>query len=559
MFEPAEGHRFSLIVSGDHLIGYRIARSLFIIWTVAFFILASNAVRAEEPPSVPGPRDAYVSSSIGDARILIPFFADDTSSAAICGLIYNGLTKVDKDLSITGDLAESWDVSGDGLEIIFHLRKGVQWHDGEPFTAEDVKFTYDKILDPSTGSAYISSYSDITGIQARDDHTVVFRYSRPYSPALSKFGMGIIPSHIFSAEDNIRSSPYARRPIGTGPYVFSRWDTGQYIVLDAFGKYFEGEPGIKRYVSTVIPDQSVQFLELVSGGIDSMELNPYQYVYRSDTPGFRQKIDKFRYLSHSYSYIGYNLEDPILGDIRVRRALSYAIDRRQMIDSVLLGLGEECSGPFLKGTPFYDPSVEGYEYDPDKAAKLLRQAGWVDTDGDGVLEKGDMEFRIKLATNQGNQVREDAATVVQSQWEKVGVKAQIQVVAWSAFLDQFINKRNFQAVLLGWTIPVDPDIFSVWHSDSAVQGGLNFISLKDAELDALIEDGRREFDPGKRAGIYKKAHRRINELAPYTFLYFPQALPAVNRRFKGIEPASAGIGYNFIDWYVPEDEVKYKF
>ena len=504
-------------------------------------------------------RDAYVIAGIGDARILIPFLADDVSSGSICGLVYNGLTKVGKDLNIVGDLAESWEIADGGLSITFHLREGVKWHDGVLLTAEDVRFTYETILDPGTGCPYISSYAGIKRIEVLDTHTIRFDYARPYAPALLKFGMGIIPEHLFKRIGDIRKSGYARSPVGTGPYKFARWKTGQYIVLEENPDYFEHVPGIKRYVYKIAPDQAVQFLELVSGEIDSMSLNPYQYYYRSNTPEFNKRMNKYHYLSHSYTYIGYNLKDPLFEDRRVRQALSYAVNRKKIIGAVLLGLGESCTGPFLKGSPYYDESVPGYSYDPEKARELLREAGWVDIDGDGVLEKDGKEFSFTLVTNQGSQVREDIATVVQSQWARIGVKARINVVAWAAFLDQFVNKKNFQAVILGWTIPIDPDPYTVWHSDSMRKGGLNFISYSNARVDELIIQGREEFDIVKRKEIYHEIQRLISEDTPYTFLFFPYSTPAVAKRFKGIEPAPAGIGYNFIDWYVPDSEVKYKF
>lgn len=504
--------------------------------------------------------DACVSASIGDARVLIPFFADDVSSSTICSLVYNGLTKVDKDLNVATDLAERWEVLDGGLTIIFYLRKGVRWHDGVPFTAEDVRFTFETILDPKIGCPYISGFTDIKAIRVIDPHTVRFEYKQPYAPALLKLGMGIIPKHLFENEKDIRNSPYARAPVGTGPYRFAKWKTHQYIVLEANPDYFEHAPGIKRYVFRVIPDQAVEFLELVSGGVDSMQLTPYQFRYRSDAPEFSKRINKFRYLASAYTYIGYNLEEPLLKDKKVRQALSYAINQKEIIDAALLGLGEICTGPFRKQSVHYDGSVPPYGYDPEKAKRLLREAGWEDHDKDGILEKKDgTEFRLRIITNQGNQTREDVATIVQRQWASVGVKTDIQVVAWAAFLDQFIDKKRFQAVILGWILSVDPDGYSIWHSDSMKEGGLNFVSYSNAEVDKLIEEGRREFDLERRKEIYHQIHRHIAEDAPYTFLFFTYATPAVNKRFKGIEPAPAGIAHNFIDWRVPDSEVKYDF
>jgi len=534
--------------------------SSFLLKAMILFFFAALPVNgaAENAPEA-GPRDAYVTSGLGDARLLIPFLADDVTSSSICSLVYNGLTKVDKDLNVVGDLAERWEVSEDALEIVFYLRKGVKWHDGSAFTASDVKFTYEMILDPVIACPYVSSYSYISFVEVIDEGTVRFVYKEPYAPALLKLGMGIVPEHLFSGEDDIRKSSYARMPIGTGPYRFIEWKSGEYMILESNEDYFIHPPHIKRYVYRVIPDQSIQFLELVTGGIDSMDLNPYQFLYRSETAEFSERVEKYRYLSHSFTFIGYNMQDPILSDKRVRQALSYAINEKEIISSVLLGQGESTTGPFMKDSPYYDNSARSYDHDTMKAAMLLREAGWSDVDGSGVLSKDGKELRVVIVTKQGSQVREDAATVIQSQWAELGVKTEIQVVAWSAFLNQFIDKKNFQAVILGWTIPVDPDIFAVWHSSSAGDGGLNFVSFSNADVDRLIETGRGEFDPEERQKIYRQAHKIIAEEAPYTFLFVPYALPAVSHRVKGIEPAPAGIGYNFIDWYVNEKEVRYKF
>ncbi|MFH1856747.1 MAG: peptide-binding protein [Candidatus Omnitrophota bacterium] len=502
--------------------------------------------------------DAYVCANIGDARTLVPFLADDSASSSVCELIFNGLTKTDKNLEITGDLAESWEVSEDNKQITFYLRKGVKWHDGVPFTAKDVKFTYKLILDPETACPYSSSYSDIEEIKIIDDYTLIITFKEPYAPALLKLGMGIVPEHLLEGK-KIRASFFSRSPIGTGPYKFKEWKTDEYVILDANEDYFEGRSYVDKYVIRIIPDTAVQYLELFTDQVDSMDLNPYQYTIRSETKEFEKKINKYKYLAHAYTYIGYNLEDPLFEEKKVREALSLAIDKNEIIQGVLLGLGEPTTGPFLKGTYSYNNDVRDNEYNPEKARELLREAGWRDTDNDGILDRNGTPFKFKLITNQGNKPREDIAVIVQRKWREIGIDIDVQTIAWAAFLNEFINKKNFQAVILGWTTPVDPDSYNVWHSSSAREGGLNFISYKNPEVDALIEEGRRVFDTGKRAAIYQKIHAILAEDKPYTFLYTPYATPAVNKRFKGIEPAPAGIGYNFIKWHVEPQEQKYVF
>lgn len=501
--------------------------------------------------------DAYVTGSIADARNLIPFLATDTASSGITSLVFNGLTKVDRDLNIVGDIAERWSVSEDGKELIFFLRKNIKWHDGAPLTARDVKFTLEAILDPKNACPYASDFMDIKSIDVIDDYTVRFVYSQPYAPAVSKLGMAIAPEHLLKGEDLVKTA-FKRSPVGCGPYVFKEWKSDQHIILGSNDEYFEHRPYIDKYVTRVIPDLSVQYLELITGGIDSMSLTPYQYFYRTDAKAFKTKYNKYKYLSRSYSYIGYNLNDPLFSDKRARQALSYAIDKNDIITGVLMGLAEPCTGPFFKETPYYSRNAAAYKYDKKKSIQLLKDAGWQDTDGDGILDKDGRPFKFKLVTNQGNKDREDIATLVQSQWREIGVLADVQIVAWASFLNEFVDKKNFQAVILGWTLPLDPDCYVVWHSASTKEGGFNFASYKNEEVDALIEEGRRTFNKERRIVIYNRIHEIVADDAPYTFLYFPYATAAVSKRFKGIDPAPAGIGYNFIDWYVETDEIKYK-
>lgn len=511
-------------------------------------------------PEVQEPGDSLVESEIGDARVLIPFLADDSASSDICALVFDGLLKYDRDLNLVGDLAESWEVSPDKLTIMFHLRPGVRWHDGRPFTARDVKFTFDSILDPGNACPYVGSYQDIEEIAVIDPLTVSFHYKQPYSPALHKLGIGLIPEHILEGV-NIRESDFKRNPTGTGPFVFREWRTDQYVILEANPDYHEGRPKIDRYVIRVIPDQAVQYLELITGGVDAVEqLTYYQYKFRSETEAFKRTCRKYEYQSGRYTYIGYNLLDPLFRDARVRRALGMAINKKRIIEGVTLGLAKPVTGPFWKGTWAYNDRVKDLPHDPGQARELLRECGWEDRDGDGILEdKEGRPFKFKLITNQGNKSREDIATIVQRQWDEIGIKVDVQVIAWPTFIGEFVDKKKFQAVVLGWTGVVDPDCYNVWHSDSSRPGGLNFISYKNEEVDELILRGRRTFDEKERQTIYHRIHDLIARDQPYTFLYSPYCLIGVNRRFRGIEPAPAGIGWNLIKWWVPAGERLYQY
>ncbi len=505
--------------------------------------------------SGPAYGDIIVEGSIGDASNLIPVLSSDSTSHGIASMVYNGLVKYDKDINIVGDLAESWDVSRDGLVITFHLRRGVKWHDGYPFTSHDVLFTYKVTIDPKTPTAYSGDFLKVTKAEVLDDYTFRVTYDKPFAPALMSWGSPILPCHLLEGKD-ITTSPLARHPVGTGPYIFKDWVPGQKIVLVSNPDYFEGRPYIDGNIMRIIPDEATMFLELRANGIDRKNLTPLQYTRQTDNNLFRKNFNKYRYLSFSYTYLGYNLNNPLFTDKRVRQAIAYGIDKDEIIQGILLGLGKEATGPFKPGTWVYNPNVKKYPYNPGKARELLAAAGWRDTDGDGILDKDGQPFVFEIITNQGNEIRAKCAEIIQRRLSEIGIKVKIRVLEWAAFVNDFINKRRFDATILGWTIPLDPDIYDVWHSSKTGPQELNFVSYKNEEVDKLIEKGRGTFDQKERKKYYDRIQEILAEEQPYLFLYVPDALPIIHARFRGIEPAPLGIGYNFIKWYVPKNEQK---
>jgi len=524
-------------------------RACHILLIIIFFIASCS-----REPDIKRPFDITVGFG-ADAKRLLPLLASDSASGDISGLIFNGLTKYDRDIKIRGDLAESWEVKRGGLEIIFHLRKGVKWHDGAPFTADDVVFTYKTVTDPKVPTPYGSNYGPVDKVEALDRYTVRVTYKEPYAPALESWGMGIIPKHILEGRD-IREERFNRNPVGTGPYRLKEWVTGQRIVLEAFDEYFEGRPNINRYIARVIPDTATMFLELKFGGIDFMGLTPPQYKLQSTKEHFNRYFQKFRYPAFGYTYLGYNLLDPRFADRRVRRAITHAINKRDIIDGVLLGYGTPCTGPFPPESWAYNPDVKDLEYDPEKAKRLLQEAGWV-MGADGILYRNGRPFKFTVLVNQANEVRIKTAQIIKENLKKVGIEMDIKVLEWQAMLHEFIDKKRFEAVILGWALSRDPDIYDIWHSSKTKEGEFNFISYKNDEVDRLLLAGRRTFDHDRRKRIYHRLHSILSEDQPVTFLFVPDALPVLHKRFKGVEKAPIGIWYDFIHWYVPKNKAEW--
>lgn len=512
----------------------------------------NSAPRSAGPPAY---GDALVIGTIGEASNLIPILASDAASHDIAGLVYNGLLKYDKNLNIVGELAESWDVSQDGLVITFHLRKGVKWHDGEEFTSRDVIYTYRVTVDPDTPTAYAEDFKQVRKAEALDQYTVRITYDKPFAPALASWGVAVLPAHLLEGKD-ITKSPLSRKPVGTGPYRFKEWLSGQKIVLEASPDYYEGKPYVGRYVSRLIPDLSTMYLELKAGAVDLMNLTPIQYQRQTETPEFAARYNKYRYPASMYVYLGYNLHNPKFSDKRVRQAITMAINKEEIIHGVLLGMGQKAHGPYKPGTWAYNPGVRDLGYDPAGARRLLAEAGWKQGPG-GVLTKNGKPFQFTILTNQGNDLRIKTAQIVQQRLRSVGITVKIRVVEFASLIANFIDKRDFDAIIMGWTISQDPDLFDVWHSSKTGPKELNFIGYSNPNVDRLIEEGRRTFDQEKRRSCYWRIQEIMAEDQPYTFLYVPDALPAVSARFRGIEPAPAGIMHNFHKWYVPKAEQIY--
>lgn len=496
--------------------------------------------------------DTLIEGTIGEPSILIPMLASDSASHSVAGLIFNGLVKYDTDLSIIGDLAESWDISPDGLVITFHLRKGVKWTDGVEFTADDVMFGYKTIIDEKTPTAYQEDYLQVKKAEVLGRYTFRVTYKKPFAPALSSWGnLVVLPKHLLEGKD-ITKVDFGRKPVGLGPYKLDKWISGQYVALDSNKDYFEGRPYIDGYVYRFIPDPATMFLELQAGGIDIMGLTPIQYTKQTETDFFKKNYQKFRYPVFAYTYLGFNLKYPLFKDKRVRKAIAYAIDKSEIVDVVLFGLGKPATGPYVPDTWPYNPDVKKYDYNPEKARQLLKEAGWEDTDGDGIIDKDGQPFEFTVLTNMGNSLRMNTATIIQWRLAKIGIKIEIRVLEWSTFINEFIDKRRFQAVILGWSIGLDPDQYDIWHSSKTKGKELNFISYNNPEVDKLLEKGRSTFNITER----KKAYFRIQEILadelPYIFLYVPDATPIVQERFKGIKPSPIGISYNLPKWYVPK-------
>ena len=424
--------------------------------------------------------------------------------------------------------------------IVFSLREGVKFHDGHLFDAWDVKFTYDAIMDPKNLSPRISDFEPIKGIEVIDPYKIKIIYKRLYSPALSTWTMGILPEHLLNREalkeeakrrgrdlDNfsLRDSSFNRHPIGCGPFKFVEWKSDQYIVLERFEHYWEGPPNYHRYIYRIIPDPLTQEMEFYAGTIDSYPVQPHQVERLKRDPRFQS----FSGLSFGYTYIGYNMRREPFNDKRVRKALGMAIDVNKIIRYVLYGQAERITGPFVKQTDYYNKKIAPLPYDPEGALRLLQEAGW-HRDKDGWLRKDGKKLQFTLITNSGNEIRKAILAIAQDAWKKLGIDVRTDVLEWSVFIKERVNKLDFDALILGWSMGIEPDLYQIFHSSQCGPYQLNFVGFKNQEADELILRIRREYDHQKQVELCHRLHEIIAEEQPYTFLYVTKWTAVLDKR-----------------------------
>jgi ABC-type transport system substrate-binding protein len=341
--------------------------------------------------------------------------------------------------------------------------------------------------------------------------------------------MGVLPKHLLDAtalakeaaelgqdpaQFGLRQSGFNRRPVGSGPFVFQEWKSDQHIRLKRFDDYWEGPPNYHEYVMRIIPDTLTQEMEFYAGTVDDYSVQPHQVARLSQDDRFQH----FSGASFGYAYIGYNMRRPPFDDVRVRRALGMAIDTQKIIDYVLYGQGERITGPFVKQTDYYNHDIAPLPYDPKGALALLNEAGWR-RGSDGYLQKEGKRLAFTLITNNGNQLRKAILAIAQDAWKKIGIQVETDLLEWSVFIQKRVNELDFDALILGWSMGIDPDLFQIWHSSQTGKFQLNFVGYSDPQADELILKIRREYNLKRQVAYCHRLHERIAEAQPYTFLY----------------------------------------
>lgn len=402
--------------------------------------------------------------------------------------------------------------------IRFTLRDGVRWHDGAPFTSADVAFTCRAIMDEKVASPRRSDFDLVESVGTPDPKSVIVRYKKPFSPALLSWMGAILPEHLLGKLDPSKwPEAYNRAPVGTGPFKFDSWKTNEFIRLKKNPDYFLGSPWLDSIVFRVLPDPLTLQLAFQTKQVDFWNVSPWAVKNLEKDP----RLDLFSAPGNMYNYIGWNLRRPMFQDLRVRQALAQAVNVAQMIKHIIYGRGVQSTGIFTPQVWFFDPSVKPLPYDPAAARKLLDEAGWK-VGPDGIRVKEGKRFSFTLLANNGNEVRRDIATLVQDDLKQVGIEVKVEIYEWAVLLKRFVNKGEFDAIVLGWGLGYDFDQYGIWHSSQTHPEELNFIGYKNPEVDHLLTDLRQEYARPEIIRLAGKLQQAIYGDQPYLFLFVPE-------------------------------------
>jgi len=488
------------------------------------------------PPTPPG----CVTVGLDTAPLTLdPRFATDATAEQIGSLLFDGLTRLDDQARRVPQLATSWDMP-DAQTYVFHLRAGFRFPNGQALTAADVKATYDSVRNPRARSAKQAALEPIDGIDVLDALTVRFRLRYPFSPLLNETGLGILSARQIAASP---TTPLPQ-PAGSGPFRLALV-TDDRVVIVRNADYPSQPPRLAGVVFAIVPDAVTRLLELKRGTLDLVQngVDPDSLEWVRHQPTLQLLTSP----STTFHYLGMNLRDPVLADVRVRQALAYAIDRDAIVDTILKGLAIPATGLLPPSHWAYSASVPTYEYNPKRAAELLDDAGYVDPDGDGPAPRLRLSYKTTTI-----ELRRRIAEVLQAQLANVGVALDVRSYEWATFYND-IKQGNFQLYSLSWVGIEDPDIYYLTcHSSQVPPLGSNRGAFREATIDQLTEAARRSVDVDERRRLYAEVQHRVAQLLPVIPLWWPTNVAAVNRRLHGFEPRPNASYASLVDAWVEE-------
>ncbi len=473
--------------------------------------------------------------------------------------LFTPLIYLDQDLQPIPGLAESWDISDDGKVYRFELNEKATFSDGTPVRASDVLFTLQKIVDPASEAMQIVGafeYLDLTKTKVIDDHTIEIAFREPLASQLIRFNdVNVIPEHVYS-KGNFRTD-FNATAVGSGPYRLVKREAGKEIVVERREDFWGQKPPLQRVVFKVIADHGTAWNALRHGDIDETRMASDLWLRESTNPELTKIIDFKRFYTLSYNFIAWNGRDPLLGDKRVRRALAMCIPIEAVIQQLYHGTARAMTGPFTPDDFAYNPTIPAIRYDPEGARRLFTNAGWLDANNDGVLDKDKKPFKLEMVIMSGSQTTNQFAQMVQAEMKKVGVDLELNTIEPSVAIQRILS-GNYQAAYLGFDLDNDPDPFNILHSSQFPNHGQNFAYYSNPEVDRLIVAARKELDRSKRKDMYWRIHEIVADEQPYTWTIQVSSKWGMSKRVRGVE-LSRGYGLvrwypGVLSWWIPRDQ-----
>ena len=469
----------------------------------------------------------------------------------VANYLFTPVVNLDRSLLPIPGLADSWEISEDGLTYRFQLNEKATFSDGRPVRASDVVFTLKKIADPKTEAVQVHeafASLDAEKTHAIDDHTVEVVFRQRLASQLIRFNdVLVVPEAVYSLGD-LRKD-FNARAVGSGPYMLVRRDIGKEVVLQRRKDYWGVRPHIETVIFKVLDDHATAFNALLRGDLDETLLTSDTWLRERNNPQSARVIDFPRFYTLNYNFIAWNNRKPLFQDKRIRRAMSMCIPLDVVVQELFQGTARAMSGPFTPDEWAYNPTVPVIKYDPPGALALLAAAGWRDTNADGALDKDGKPFHFSLIAMSGSATSKQIAQLVQSELKKIGVQADVAMMEGGQAIS-LLMQGNYDAAYLSWDLDADPDPYGIFHSASFPGGGgQNLVFYSNPEADRIIDEARHELDSSKRKDLYWRLHEILAEDQPYTWIVQVSAKWGINKRVQGVV---ASRGFGFFQWYPGE-------
>ncbi len=523
---------------------------IFGVFAMGLFLILSGCSKKDKYP-LGETGGTLIIGTMTEPASLNPLYLSFTAATDIHEELFLTLHRYDENMNIVAGLAKSWKFSEDFKEVTYYLRKDVKWSDGQPVTADDVKYTFDIMRDPQLKYARAGGLQFVEKVEIIDPQTVKFIFNRVYSDELFDTGIMVLPKHIMETLGSANSPEFDDKLVSNGPYIVEKWIKGESLVLAANPGFYKGRPALDKIIFKFFANENSLMDAIQNGTVDmTSDLSP-QYVLKVQG---NPDLVTIEYPGRTFTFIGWNLKNPVFGDIKIRKAFTLAIDQSSILSEVLLNKGEAATGPFLPTSWAYDQNLKSQPYDPEQAKTILSELGWKDFNREGYLIKGARQvLELNLLLAQGQPVQEATALLIKEQLKKIGVKVNLSSVDARTFI-QGLRYGQYDAMIFSWKNDFKVDPTAVWHS-APEKGIYNFIlKYSNPSVDSLIDRGLATLSRRKAKDIWVKFQQIIADEIPATYLYVPNVVTVTYKGVRGPSSDARGPLASLDEWWIPAAE-----